>query len=114
MTGSGPDWPDLACAVAILVDDAVWPWRDRMWCHLISDTSLDELHAFARRLGVPERGFGGDHYDIPAEVRHVAISEGALPVTSREVIYALTRAGLRQRRGGLRRAGSDASAADAG
>ena len=82
--------------MAILVDDAVWPWRDRMWCHLVSDTSLDELHDFARRLGIPQRGFGGDHYDIPAEVRDLAITQGAQPVTSREVIWALRRAGLRR------------------
>lgn len=83
--------------MAILVDEAVWPWRDRMWCHLISDTSLAELHAFARELGVPERGFGGDHYDIPAEVRQVAIGMGARPVSSAEVIRALRKAGLRRR-----------------
>jgi hypothetical protein len=84
--------------MAILVDDAVWPWRDRMWCHLISDTSLEELHAFARLLSIPERGFGGDHYDIPAEVREVAISRGAQPVSSREIVLALRRAGLRRPR----------------
>lgn len=100
--------------MAILVDDAVWPWRDRMWCHLISDTSLEELHDFARRIGVPERGFGGDHYDIPAEIRKVAIREGARPVTSREVVLALTRAGLRRRRSGLMPPGNAPSADDAG
>ncbi|MFM8352635.1 MAG: DUF4031 domain-containing protein, partial [Actinomycetales bacterium] len=73
-------------------------WRDRMWCHLVSDTSLAELHAFARDLGIPERGFGGDHYDIPAEVREVAISMGARPVTSREVVRALRQSGLRRQR----------------
>lgn len=99
--------------MAILVDDAVWPWRDRLWCHLISDTSLEELHDFARRIGVPERGFGGDHYDIPAEIRQVAIREGARPVTSREVVLALTSAGLRRRRR-LRPPGSAPSDDDAG
>jgi hypothetical protein len=84
--------------MAILVDGAHWPWRDRMWCHLVSDTSLAELHAFARDLGIPERGFGGDHYDIPAEVREVAISMGARPVTSREVVRALRQSGLRRQR----------------
>jgi hypothetical protein len=82
--------------MAILVDDAVWPWRDRMWCHLVSDTSLEELHNFARSIGVPARGFGGDHYDIPAEVRELAIRQGAQPVSSREVIQALRRSGLRR------------------
>ena len=83
--------------MAILVDEAHWPWRDRMWCHLVSDASLDELHAFARWLGVPERGFQGDHYDIPHEFRERAIAEGgAIPVSSREVVHALYQAGLRR------------------
>ncbi|MDO8307443.1 MAG: DUF4031 domain-containing protein [Actinomycetota bacterium] len=82
--------------MAILVDECAWPWRGRLWCHMVSDTSLDELHAFARWLGVPERGFGGDHYDLPEEARALAIEEGAVAVTSREVIMALRAAGLRR------------------
>jgi len=84
--------------MAILVDDCVWPWRGRLWCHMVSDTSLAELHAFARWLGVPERGFGGDHYDLTEEARALAIEEGAIAVTSREVIVALRAAGLRRPR----------------
>jgi hypothetical protein len=84
--------------VAILVDDCVWPWRDLLWCHMVSDTSLDELHAFAQWIGVPERGFQGDHYDIPEEARAVAVAEGALEVTSREVVEALRASGLRLRK----------------
>ena len=82
--------------MALLVDGAHWPWRDRMWCHLVSDTSLDELHAFAQWIGVPARAFQGDHYDIPDEMRHIAVAEGALEVSSREVVSALYAAGLRQ------------------
>jgi hypothetical protein len=83
--------------VAILVDDCVWPWRDRLWCHMVSDTSLDELHAFARWIGVPERAFGGDHYDIPEEARAIAVQEGAIEVDSRRIVLALHSAGLRRR-----------------
>ncbi len=82
--------------MAILVDEAIWPWRDRLWCHLVSDTSLDELHAFAEWIGVPRRGFQGDHYDIPTEARLVAIEEGAIPSTGRQVVEALRAAGLRR------------------
>ncbi|MBU6279098.1 MAG: DUF4031 domain-containing protein [Actinomycetales bacterium] len=80
----------------ILVDEAHWPWRDRLWCHLVSDTSLAELHEFARGLGVPERGFSGDHYDIPEDYRLRAIEAGARPVTSRQIVEALRAAGLRR------------------
>jgi Protein of unknown function (DUF4031) len=80
----------------ILVDPAVWPWRGRLWAHLVSDTSYDELHQFAHRLGIPRHAFQGDHYDVPAAVREEALSLGAVPVTSRQVVGALKSAGLRR------------------
>lgn len=82
--------------MTLLVDPAIWPWRGMMFCHLISDTSLDELHAFARWIGVPERAYGGDHYDISERMRSIAIDEGALEVSSRDIVRALYTAGLRQ------------------
>jgi len=82
--------------MAILVDDAIWPWRGRVWAHLVSDTSVDELHAFAARLGIPRRAFQGDHYDVTDELRDCAIAEGARAVTSRDVVRALRAAGLRR------------------
>jgi hypothetical protein len=82
----------------ILVDPAVWPWRGRLWAHLVSDMSYDELHAFAEQLGIPRRAFQGDHYDVPEAVREEALALGAVPVTSREVVQALRSAGLRRSR----------------
>ena len=82
--------------MAILVDPAIWPHRDRLWAHLVSDTSYDELHAFAERLGIPRRAFQGDHYDLPEEMRADAIALGALDVTGRELITRLIHAGLRR------------------
>ena len=38
------------------------------WCHLVSDQSFDELHAFAARMGIPRHRFQGDHYDLPAHL----------------------------------------------
>lgn len=81
----------------ILVDQAVWPWRGRRWAHLVSDTSFDELHGFATRLGMPRRTFQGDHYDIPTDMRLRAIEMGAIPVDSRELVRRLIAAGLRRR-----------------
>lgn len=80
----------------ILIDPPRWPAHDRLWSHLVSDTSFDELHAFARALGVPGRGFDRDHYDVPAEHYDAAVRLGALPSTSREIVTALHRAGLRR------------------
>jgi hypothetical protein len=84
--------------VTVVIDDAQVPAHDRLWCHLASDESFDELHAFARSVQIPERGFDGDHYDVPIDRRDDLIAVGAKPVTSRELVKALVDAGLRRRR----------------
>jgi hypothetical protein len=84
--------------MTILVDRAIWRWRGRLWAHLVSDASYDELHAFARQLGLRPRWFQGDHYDVPTEVRARAIALGATPVEARELIVRLHAAGLRKPR----------------
>ncbi len=84
--------------MTILIDDARVPAHDRFWSHLASDTSFEELHAFVTPFGIPERGFDGDHYDVPAELRDDFIAAGAVGVTSRELVRALHSAGLRRRR----------------
>ena len=84
--------------MAVLVDAPMWPAHGRMWAHLVSDASLDELHAFAAANGVPARGFDRDHYDVPAEWYDDVVALGARPVTSRELVERLRRAGLRRRR----------------
>jgi hypothetical protein len=83
----------------ILIDDAIWPFRGRRFAHLVSDASYDELHEFASRLGLPERAFHRDHYDVPAELREAAIVLGADPVASRELVRRLLASGLRRRKG---------------
>jgi uncharacterized protein DUF4031 len=82
----------------ILIDPPLVPSRGRMWSHLASDTSYDELHAFARQLGIPERGFDRDHYDVPEEWYDEAVAMGAVPVTSRVLIARVVAAGLRRRK----------------
>jgi hypothetical protein len=75
--------------VAILVDDLResphTPLPFRHWCHLVSDASFDELHAFAARLGIPRRRFQGDHYDLPSHLRERAVALGAVEVGTREL-----------------------------
>jgi len=70
--------------VAVYVDDAVTPWRGQRWAHLMADT-LDELHAFAARLGMPRRAFqnktSGAHYDVTQDMRLQAIALGAVPIS---------------------------------
>jgi len=81
--------------MAVLVDEAVWPWRGAHWAHLVSDESVAELHAFAGRLGMRRMAFQGDHYDVPAEVRERALALGAEAVRGRDLVRCLRAAGLR-------------------
>lgn len=90
----------------ILIDEARWWHRGRRWCHLVSDESLDELHAFADAVGIPRRGFQGDHYDIPEDYRDEMIDAGAVVVESRELLRRLKAAGLRLSPAQRRRASS--------
>ena len=82
----------------ILIDPPSVPWRGRLWSHLASDTSYDELHVFAAELGIPPRGFDRDHYDVPSELYDAAVALGAAPVSSRDLVGMLVRAGLRRRK----------------
>ncbi len=79
----------------MLIDEPIWPAHGRLWGHLVSDASLDELHAFAAAAGIPPRGFDHDHYDYPEERREALIAQGAVPVTGRELVERLSAAGLR-------------------
>lgn len=81
--------------MTVLVDAAVWPWRGRRWAHLVSDTSLAELHAFAAAIGVDPRLFEGDHYDVDTDMRADALAAGAVAVDSRELVRRLRDSGLR-------------------
>ncbi len=77
------------------IDEPRWWRHERRWSHLASDTSLDELHAFAEAQGLPRRAFHGDHYDVPEEYREQMVAAGARPVSSRELLRLLRDGGLR-------------------
>jgi hypothetical protein len=98
--------------VVIMVDPPNVESRGRLWSHVASDTSFDELHAFAEVARIPARGFDRDHYDIPAEHYDAVVAAGAEPVSSRELVARLTAAGLRRRkRSRLSRAATRATSA---
>ena len=85
--------------MTILIDPPNAAGHGRLWSHLASDTSYDELHAFARTLDIPPRGFDRDHYDVPSEWYDTVVAAGAVPISSRELVARLTAAGLRRRKG---------------
>lgn len=83
--------------MTILVDDPVWPAHGRLWAHLVSDESLDELHAFARAQELPRRAFDLDHYDVPEDALPGLIAAGAQHVGGKELVTRLIASGLRVR-----------------
>ena len=84
--------------MTIIVDPPNAAGHGRLWSHLASDASYDELHEFARALGIPERGFDRDHYDVPSEWYEQVLALGAVPVSSRELVARLVASGLRRRK----------------
>ncbi len=84
--------------MTVYIDPPMWAGHGRLWSHLISDRSYEELHAFAATLGLPRRAFDSDHYDVIAERYDAALRAGARPVSSREIVRLLQVAGLRRRK----------------
>ncbi|WP_055699413.1 MULTISPECIES: DUF4031 domain-containing protein [Streptomyces] len=85
--------------MTVYIDPPTWPGHGRMWSHLVSDVSYDELHAFAAGIGCPSRAFERDHYDVPAERYADAVRAGAVEIGSKELVRRLTGAGLRRPKG---------------
>lgn len=81
--------------MTVLIDQPMWPAHGRLWAHVVSDESLDELHAFAQANGLPERSFDLDHYDVPEERWQTLVDAGAVPVSNRELVTRLAASGLR-------------------
>ncbi|WP_322073824.1 DUF4031 domain-containing protein [Burkholderia cepacia] len=75
--------------MAVYVDNARIAWRGRQWCHLVAD-SLDELHGFAKSIGLRRGWFQAQaslpHYDVTVEVRDVALSRGAMQADRRTLV----------------------------
>lgn len=96
----------------IWIDPPRWPAHGTLFCHVVSDASLPELHLFARRAGLHPGAFDHDHYDAPAERHAALVDAGATPVDSRELLRRLVAGGLRVRpaQKGPRRAAAAASA----
>ena len=81
--------------MVILIDPPMWPNHGTLWSHLVSDTSIEELHEFARAHDVPERAFDLDHYDVPQRRHDDLVVGGATAVTAHELVVRLRASGLR-------------------
>ena len=92
--------------MTVYVDQAIWQWHGRKWCHLLAD-DLDELHRFAARLGIKRTSFqcppksSAPHYDLTAYERKRAIAQGAVTCSRDEMVVVVRRlrAAFRKQRG---------------
>lgn len=83
--------------MTVLIDQPSWPAHGTFFSHLVSDSSLDELHAFAAENAIPPRAFDRDHYDVPERRYADLLAAGAIEVTGRELVIRLRESGLRVR-----------------
>lgn len=81
--------------MTVYADTPLWGRHSTLWGHLISDTSLEELHRAADRAGLHPRAFDLDHYDWPASAHRDLERAGAVFVDGRELTRILIASGLR-------------------
>jgi uncharacterized protein DUF4031 len=80
--------------MAVYVDDAIWQWQGRKWCHLLAD-DIDELHRFAHEIGLHRISYQGPpktsspHYDLTGYERGVALRRGAIACDRTTVVMVL-------------------------
>lgn len=81
--------------MGVWADEPRWSNHGTVWGHLISDTSLEELHAAAASLGLHPRSFDLDHYDFPNESLGALRDAGVSFVSGRDLARILGDSGLR-------------------
>jgi hypothetical protein len=73
------------------------------WCHMACDGNLNELHAFARQLGLRAGWFQDHrlvpHYDLTPEKRILAVQFGAREISSGDLVRSLKRGQIHYRHG---------------
>lgn len=76
--------------MTIYVDPSIWPFRGQMYCHMMTDGPVEELHRFADKIGLRRSWFqnkpGIPHYDLSPRKRKIAVAKGAVEVTGREMV----------------------------
>src|SRR5215217_2594580 len=73
----------------MILVDSLRRYPSGYWCHMVTDSSLEELHGFASRLGCLRERFQ-EHarlpqYDLRPEMRERALALGAEAVGSKEL-----------------------------
>jgi hypothetical protein len=103
--------------MTVFADTPRWERHGMLWGHLVSDTSLAELHRAAVRAGLHPRSFDLDHYDWPEQARPGLEAAGVEFVGNKELTRRLLASGLRvpaARRAQARRDRTQRAAAELG
>ena len=84
----------------MILIDSLRKYPSGYWCHMVTDSSSEELHSFARRLGLHRERFQEHgrlpHYDLRSETREKALALGAEAVSSKELFRRGREAFLRE------------------
>lgn len=70
--------------MTIFVDESIFPYRGTHYCHVWSNTSLDELHSAAQAVGLRREWFqeppnaSWQHYDCAPKIRALLVANGAV------------------------------------
>ncbi len=83
--------------MTLYLDPPAWPAHGTVFSHLVSDTSLTELHVFAAAAGIGGRAFDRDHYDVPVRLYADLVHRGAIEVSGNALVRLLISSGLRVR-----------------
>jgi len=78
----------------VILVDGIKHYRSGWWCHMVSDRSVEELHAFASEIGLRREWFQSGsrpHYDLRPSKRRLAVSKGAEEVDARELVRRMAR-----------------------
>ena len=70
--------------MTVYVDTMQAPFRGMLMCHMIAD-SEEELHAMAAAIGMQRKSYQRDHYDVPLEMKRLAIQKGAREIGMRQL-----------------------------
>ena len=77
--------------MTVYVDDAYIPYGRMKMCHMIADTE-EELHDMADKVGLKREWFQNTsrpHYDVGMGKRAIAVQNGAVETTTRELLDTL-------------------------
>lgn len=83
--------------MTVYVDNSIFPYRGKLYCHMATDGDIEELHEMAAKIGMRRSWFQNHpahpHYDLSPQKRLLAIRNGAIELDSFELIKKCFRKG---------------------